>query len=865
MSGRKRQIVDWLHTQRDWIQDAAERILKLGQLDDDQVNELVERLKTSEGNQVTPNRTFAGLTATAAANSDLRLESIGNVCGIDNLSPRSPLEFGVGNLTVIYGHNGAGKSSYARILKKVSGKPRSTDLKANVFQNAPPSQQCDISYTQSAATPTTATWIAKSTPIDALEPIDIFEGEAASFYLSRESEVSYTPPDVALFEEVVRTCNRIKAQLESEQDRLVSKLPEIPSLYAGTLAGKGYRFLAPTMTEKALDALLVWADEENSRIEQLEERLKTADPNKLAKAKRNRKARLSAIADMLEQCSNSLSNDACAQIKAKRQFALDLRRQATESAKANAESGQLDGIGTDTWNAMWQAAREYSASHAYPEQSFPVTGGDARCVLCHQLLDANAKQRLHEFEAFVQGKLESEAKAAETVAQQALQNLPKIPTDDEIRAQLEAGMLTEDRWNSSLCEFWQASQKTIDRIKSGATEDEQFGITEPTDLITEVRELAAALEQEAVQHDLDAKVFDRNKSTQDKLDLEANRWTSQQESAIREEVQRLRASKQFDDWKKLTNTTGISRQAGQISQKAMTDEYVRRFNSELVQLGAKRIKIELKRTRVDKDVPKHRILLKGLSANQMLPDSVLSDGERRIVALAVFLADVTGKPYTAPFVFDDPLSSLDIDFEWDVARRLAELAKDRQVIVLTHRLSLYGAMEDAAKKVGDAWKGKHLTQICIESFGGTAGHPVDQEAWNANTKQANNILLSRLNDAKKHWDKGDSQQYRIAAQTICSEFRKLVERTVEHDLLCDVVKRHRRSVHTDNKIKLLPTISVEDCRFIDGLMTKYSCYEHSQSSETPVFTPDEPELRQDLESLRDWRNDFASRVVEESV
>ena len=76
------------------------------------------------------------------------------------------------------------------------------------------------------------------------------------------------------------------------------------------------------------------------------------------------------------------------------------------------------------------------------------------------------------------------------------------------------------------------------------------------------------------------------------------------------------------------------------------------------------------------------------SSSQAALESVLSDGERRIVSLAAFLADVAEKPYAAPFLFDDPISSLDHDFEWYVANRLAELAKSRQVLVFTHRLSL---------------------------------------------------------------------------------------------------------------------------------------------------------------------------------
>src|SRR5208283_2364863 len=129
-----------------------------------------------------------------------------------------------------------------------------------------------------------------------------------------------------------------------------------------------------------------------------------------------------------------------------------------------------------------------------------------------------------------------------------------------------------------------------------------------------------------------------------------------------------------------------------------------------------------------------------------------------------------------------------------------DLAKDRQVLVFTHRLSLYGAIEDAAKKYGDDWRKAHLEMRYIESFGGVSGHPADEAAWNANTKKANNILLTRLTEALKAAEMGGGDTYRLLAQGICSDFRKLLERTIEDDLLNEVVKRHRRSVTTDNRI-----------------------------------------------------------------
>ena len=66
------------------------------------------------------------------------------------------------------------------------------------------------------------------------------------------------------------------------------------------------------------------------------------------------------------------------------------------------------------------------------------------------------------------------------------------------------------------------------------------------------------------------------------------------------------------------------------------------------------------------------------------PSKVLSEGEQKVLALADFLAEARLAGITAPVIFDDPVSSLDHRRINEVARRVASLADDNQVIVFTH-------------------------------------------------------------------------------------------------------------------------------------------------------------------------------------
>ena len=292
MKSTSDDIRQWLHKQSDWLQDAAERLLKQGTLNSADAKDLVARLTTADGQKVTAHRTFDSLAQASSVGSDLRLKSIGAVTGIEGLAPRRPLAFGQTNLTVVYGHNGSGKSSYARLLKKVTGKPRASDLKSNVFQVGPVQGQCQFTY-ELAGESVSTQWVANAAPVGALRAVDIFDADEAAHYLSNESAATYTPPIVALFENLALACDQVKAQLQDEQVKLVKSLPTLPHEYAATVAGTSLSSLKPEVTEATLSAWLVWTAENENALIQVTERLKTTDHAALAKQKRQRRHRYS--------------------------------------------------------------------------------------------------------------------------------------------------------------------------------------------------------------------------------------------------------------------------------------------------------------------------------------------------------------------------------------------------------------------------------------------------------------------------------------------------------------------------------------------------------------------------------------------
>ncbi|MEX2579683.1 MAG: AAA family ATPase [Verrucomicrobiales bacterium] len=844
------EITDWLNRQHAWIQEAAYRLLQRGKLEETDINDLVDRIKNPNPSSAGA-RSYPAIGGGTATSQKLRIESIGPVVGIDALNPRNPLKFGPGNLTVVYGTNGSGKSGYTRIISKACGKPHSVELKPNVYQGAPAKQECTFFYTIGGTSETKA-WTANSDPIEDLKAVDVFDTECGRIYLEKETELSYEPPELTLFTYLVDACEQVKAQLEREREKLVSTLPDIPSQHVGSVAGKAYSALTKDTTEVQIRELVTWSEADEKTLTELQERLRIGDLGLAAKNKRAEKGQIEQVRTALLAGVDAVGKEALDELRLLKESAKTKRKAAEEGAKAMGDASKLEGVGSETWKAMWEAARTYSTTEAYQEKEFPQTGEVARCVLCHQDLDEAAKNRLRGFEDFVKGTLETEAVEAEKKWKEALESVPVRPVEESVATSCQAAELSDDL-RDAVERAWQELERSLSPIRSGTIPDEPPPIGQVhQELLLTLEDLSSKAETKAKEFDDLARDPDRTADNQRIVEIEGKKWVAEQAAAVREEIARLKNLAEYDEWKRQTSTTGISRKAGELSEELITEAYVQRFNEELKRLGAQKIQVELAKSRTSQARSKHRIRLKDAEVDGTGPAEVLSEGERRIVALAAFLADVMGRDSKSPFVFDDPISSLDQIFEEKVIARLVELSRDRQVLVFTHRLSFLGLVADKG--------GKDFHCVNIERQPWGTGDPGGVPIYGKGTIGAlQNLKNDSLSKARKALANEGNDAYQFHAQKLCSDFRKVIERVVENVFLAGVIQRHSREVHTKNVVSKLLRINREDCDFIDKMMTEFSKHEHSQSLESPVALPEPEALEAYLDRMIEWHKEFEKR------
>jgi len=848
-----KDIEIWFRGRPKWLQDAARRIIQNGEITIEDVKELTELCKAEAGTVVSAIKPLgipAGSLTLNEDNISLRLNSISNITGINALSPRKPLKFGVGPITIVYGPNGSGKSGYIRILKHACGSRKPGKLLSNVFNNASTKQSCTFNITTEMTTKD-IDWVPELSVLDELRTIELFDSDCANVYINDENEVAYEPWILSIFSQLTDVCDKVGQSIKEEVAKQVSKKPKLPESYVTTVAGIWYEGL--TYKTKDINMKCIWPDELEHELIDIRKRLSEANPADKAKRLRKTKTSAEAFNARLINLKDNYSDEKCANFLSSKIDASIKRKAADEDVKKVFEGAPLEGVGTETWKLLWQSARDYSEHGAYPGKAFPNAELDAKCVLCHQPLCEEAKQRLISFEDFVKGELQKKAINAEQKLKTMTDALEDIPTTEQLNLLMDSAGLLNDAERSLITDFCKGFEKRKNALIIAKDECKISPLPseEKIDFITK---WIATIEQQASAFEEDAKGENRGDLMKRVNELEAQKWLLQQKQSIEGEVQRLILIQNLKKAQGLTNTTQISNKKSSLSDDLISNEYLKRFSQELKILGASKIKVEMIKTKASKGRIYHQVRLKNCSKGVTTAE-VLSEGEFRVVSLAGFLADVQGRSNNTPFIFDDPISSLDQDFEEATVNRLVKLCEIRQVIVFTHRLSMVALLEEAIKKIGLEYE-----VLCLRNENWGVGEPGETPIFAKKPDRALNSLLNeRLAKAKKAFNEEGKEVYEIIAKGICSDFRILIERLIENDLLADVVQRFRRSINTMGKIHKLALINSEDCQLFDDFMTKYSRYEHSQSYETPVELPEPDELKADIERIQTWIQEFNKR------
>lgn len=766
-----------------------------------------------------------------------KILSVGNTQYISTLAPEKKLTFSPTGLTVIYGNNGAGKSSYAKILKNAClTRGEAPTIRQNVFSDnvGVPAAEIEI---ESNGKNEIVPWSLQSEANSCLKSIRVFDSQSSNHYLAKSENLDYKPAALKLLDELLKTSNYIAARAKHEELQY-SACNIIPQMNFGT--SPSALKITSKLNSEYVDSLCATV-EEIAELKELRKEvveLTNNSPQTLKDRYIKRKARVLPLQSFLTRLVDSLSAESIKQYKD-----TYLRKEYTKStalklSKETFAELPIENIGSEDWLAMWQAAKTFIQGMEQ-SKSFPPKEGE-NCPTCLQKIDASTAVRLVSFDDYLRSSLQKDADLA---AKTWDVDLRKVKALDLNTTPYDA-ILNEIKEKDNVLgnQFDALIQQLISKVTKMLKDEPEFlegelEIVALTKLNTLIRRLEEA--EKAVQDD-EQKAATIKLKQQRIFEVEDKEKIALVRQQIISEIDKAKKREAYDKVKRSTSTSALTRLNNEICSSSSIGRMQEFFNMELAKLGFKHFELTA--------------LTKGAKGNQkysiQLPDNkasimdIASEGEQKCISLAGFFAELNTDNRKSAIIFDDPVNSLDHVWRLKFARRIVEESESRQVIVFTHDLPFMKMIQETSDKVivKAVTRNRNITGI-----------PLDTPPWDAlKTNSRLGILKDAAVRARKAAD-NSFEDYQSQAGIIYGKMRETWERLIEEWLIRGVVERFNREIKTQS-CRYLIDIDEIDIETINSAMGKCSTYMngHDMAEEAAGAFPDIDELDQDISNLEQY-------------
>jgi hypothetical protein len=777
------------------------------------------------------------------------LTAVGDLKNVNALHPGQTLTFGDRGLTIVYGDNASGKSGYARLIKAAVGARHDEPVLPDAFNpTAGTHQEATIGY-KVADEQYEEKWPVADT--STLRQIHFYDEACGDIYIESDTEVTYRLSILQIFDDLVNVSDRIGKQIDELLAENSAKAISLPRLDTNTPSAVFVKTFSRTTSVGDIDTACALPEDAEETLATLiaeEHRLKATDPESERRRSRTAAASLEALASGLEEIERLLGATAQAAAVQAAEDATSLRQAATVASKQDFSDEPLTGVGSATWRALWAAAEAYVQAEI-PSVEFPATGPTDRCPLCQQELDGDAGDRMRRFHRFIHNETEQNAAAGERRLQTIRTDVAKLATSSSdwsaAMSYLETSQnSTAEAVAQTLAAATRAKARLAERL-AGKAEVDQVSVSVPD--VATLRTRAKALTNQA--DSIDSTVFQQKlrDTEQEKQELQDKSVLAKVKQDLLNERARLIERKKIQDAQSTVNTRAITTKATDLTRKYVTTAMGDRFTRESQSLQLE--KLMLGDRGGSKAKHRHRPELIGVSGTHR-PTDILSEGEQTALGLAGLFTEVHFDDSKSTLVLDDPVSSLDHERRKSVATRIAELARERQIIVFTHDLSFVGYLVKAAENHGVS-----VAERSIQRSGAREpGFVFENHPWKAkDVPKRLGDLEAQLARIKKECGTWDEDTYLRETSLWAGDLSETLERIIRNDLIYPVVDRATTEV-MPKMVKVLARVTPEDNLEYQDTYGRASEWakRHDKSEDTNFVPPTPAELEHELAKVRTW-------------
>ena len=856
-----------------WQRDALRRLFQKQELTEQDMDDLYAMLKSARGLPDTKKRQPVPLAkehlpAVGKTVESVVLKAMRELKNVNRIAEEQKLEFKPKGITVIYGENASGKSGYFRVLKRAC---RARDTSETIHPDANdakaskkiPEAIFDIEVDGHSKS---LNWDRDAAPPDELSTIAVFDAHCARAYLD-EQDVAYVPYGLDIVQNLgQRVLPKLSIRLEQEIESINTDTRPFADLQGDTAVGRIMASLSANTSPQEVKALAELKKDEKNRLADLDKTLAESDPKAKAKEVRLSAQRVDGLISRIDTATACVNDSAVQNLKScDDETATAIQAEAIAAEHFRAGESLLQGTGEQVWKDLFEAARRYSTKSAYPDEVFPHVCEGARCLLCQQPLDQDAAKRMQRFEEFVKQDIAKTATQKREQRAAAEKNI----IEAFLAFGLDAAMTEEiKQLDHVLLEDTQEFEKKVEARRTWMLSALKAHDWDKTPILsgdtrTKLKQLSVNLLAQAAE-------IDKAGDESNKKALEAERAELQTRSKLFPRLNSvLTLIKQMQVREKLTKcrndlkTRAVSDKAKEFASEAVTEALKKALNEEFSALGLGHIKTKLVE-RVERGKMKHRLVL-DLSVTKPITtklEEILSEGEQRAMAVGSFLAELHLADHRGGIVFDDPVSSLDHHRRKQVARRLVEEAKKRQVIVLTHDTVFLAELQYFIEQLHSDVLIHHL-----EWANNRPGHVSQGLPWEHKT------FLDRLDKHEKaqkalenNWPTYPNEEDRGNIRREYSRLRATIERGIEEIVLNRVVQRYQDEIRfkqlrgvvgfTEDEFKEIERLHKACCDVTEA---------HDPSPAKDASVPDPKQLGKDIAALRAVVDKIKKRRTQQSV
>ena len=850
------ELVAWSEICPFWQRDALRRLCAQDHLTDKDLDAFTTMCKA--GGQGAVPLTREHVRDPAAGSATVTLRAIHDVQHVNALAAGERLTFDKTGVTIIYGDNGSGKSGYARVLKRVcrARLARDESILPNIYSSVigTPTAVIDFSVNgQNRAT----TWMLEQAADPLLSAVSVFDCRTANVHVDQTNNVAYTPLPLKMLASLAQACQDVRQRINAEIKALQQQTPASiskPKCPPNTNVGRIIAELSANTKPDTLTALATLSEAEKTRLAVLNTDL-ASDPVRTARQLQTSKKTIDTLIVRLQELAAGLADNKVDELISAHR---DWKAAQTASLAASGllfSDDPLPDIGSDSWRALWEAARAYSQTGAYPERAFPVTGDEARCVLCQQELGPTAADRLNRFEAFVKDESKRREETARSVYELLRQGIRELSVLEVqrvadlgfVRDQIGDASLANTLRRSVIAALWRRRHILRNHVDHPDRPPPSL-IPFPLDALSlHSRDLdtrATALLAQGDSSERRALIAARD-------ELAAREWLAVTKDDVIAEIARRTEIATLQGVLRDTTTNRITSKSNELAETLVTNALRAQFIKEVAQLGVAGLAIELRQEKTSYGVPLFRVTL--IKKPDARVAEILSEGEHRCVALAAFLSELATAEGHSALVFDDPVSSLDHKHREAVADRLAQEGLQRQIIVFTHDIAFLFLLYEACRE-----KQTHLAFRSINRGPEVAGfcHPNPPP----NAQPVDKVIQAmgkQLENRKIHYEQGNQEEWYLTVRSLQEQLRTTWERAVE-ETITPVIRRLANKVDTKGLPKLT-AITLENCDTMRAAYGRCSELLHSSSEMLNVPLPAPAAIESEITALEDWITNIRER------